>query len=145
MGKFIQSNDLAQLHSCHPILAGMAQECVRRLPFDCFVVYGHRTVAEQQALFALGRTRPGRRVTNIDGVTKLSRHNHQPSLAVDLAPAAVIATGKWKDTPETNRLFDEIGACMKRVAQDMAVTDYRWGGDFRSLKDRPHHEIMRNP
>lgn len=54
--------------------------------FDCSVLYGHRTPTEQYELYQLGRTKPGDKVTNIDGYNKKSKHNFKPSLAVDVAP-----------------------------------------------------------
>lgn len=144
MGRFIQDNDLAQLEQLHPVLRRMAMQAVQRLPFDCFVIFTHRTVAQQQALFAQGRTRPGNIVTNMDGVRRKSRHNFLPSLAIDLAPASVIATGVWRDTAETRRQFAEIANAMKVVAREMLVEDYEWGGDWK-MRDLPHHELTRNP
>ena len=38
-----------------------------------------RSTEEQQALYAQGRTKPGNKVTWVDGVTKLSKHNPQPT------------------------------------------------------------------
>jgi peptidoglycan L-alanyl-D-glutamate endopeptidase CwlK len=54
---------------------------------------GLRTVAQQQALFAKGRTEPGKRVTNADGVTHRSRH--QDGLAVDCAFVVDAEAGRW--------------------------------------------------
>lgn len=144
MGRFIQSNDEAQLATVHPDLVRVMRETIRRLPFDAIVIYGHRTVAEQNALFQLGRTRPGKRVTNIDGVTKKSRHNYTPSLAIDVAPASVVATGVWRETPAVLAQFDEIGRTAQAVAKELGVADFEWGGAWKRFKDRPHHQLNRN-
>ncbi len=143
MGKFIQSNDEAQLATCHADLQRVMREAVRRVPFDCFVIYGVRTVAEQQALFAIGRTKPGRRVTNIDGVTKKSRHNYTPSLAMDVGPASLIATGRWVESALALKQFDELGATAEAVAKELGVADFEWGGRWTRLRDRPHFQLNR--
>jgi peptidoglycan LD-endopeptidase CwlK len=144
MGRFTQPDDERQLATVHPDLVRVMRETVSRLPFDVFVIYGARTVAEQQALFAQGRTKPGARVTNIDGVTKKSRHNFTPSLAIDVAPFSVVATGRWKETPAVLAQFDEIGRTAQAVAKELGVADFEWGGAWRKLKDRPHHQLNRN-
>ena len=47
--------------------------------FDCTVTSGFRTVEKQQSLYAQGRTKPGKIVTNADGV--ISKSNHQSGCA----------------------------------------------------------------
>lgn len=108
--------------------------------FDCTVIYGHRTVAEQQALFAQGRTAPGPIVTYCDGVTKRSKHNEWPSQAIDVIPYPV----NWRDT---SRMYYFAGY-VKRVAEEMGVP-LRWGGDWdgdtevqdETFMDLPHFEL----
>jgi peptidoglycan L-alanyl-D-glutamate endopeptidase CwlK len=76
-----------------------------------------RTVEEQQALYAQGRTAPGRIVTNADGVRNLSRHQCQErhgelaAHAVDLGifrpgGSYVSAVSEYVDLP---RIADELG------------------------------------
>ncbi len=145
MGRFTQTNDEAQLATVHPDLVRVMRTAVGRLPFDCFVIYGHRTVAEQQALFALGRTRPGRRVTTLDGVMRKSRHNYTPSLAVDVGPASLIKTGRWVESAEALREFEQLGAMAEAVAKELGVQDFEWGGRWTRLRDRPHFQLNRKP
>lgn len=47
--------------------------------FDCSIIYGYRSPDEQNELYQIGRTKPGTKVTNIDGYTKMSMHNYYPS------------------------------------------------------------------
>ncbi len=113
------------------VLAAMAA-----LGFPMKVVQGVRTLAEQQELYAQGRSIPGAIVTNADGVRNPS--NHQPKAdglgyAVDCAfidnPATpVIET--WSDRSP----WGAYGACAKALG-------LRWGGDFKSIPDRPHIEL----
>src|SRR3977135_4181957 len=59
------------------------------------VVQGLRTFAEQDALFAQGRTKPGQIVTNAKG----GQSNHNYGLAVDLCPL-IDGKPQWKDREE---------------------------------------------
>lgn len=67
-----------------------------------FVTCSYRNVAEQTRLWRLGRTMPGARVTDCDGLVKKSLHNVYPSLALDVAvslwtaePSVVKPTVTW--------------------------------------------------
>ena len=92
---------------------------------DLVVTDGLRTMEEQQALYDQGRTKPGPIVTNAP--PGYSWHNF--GLAFDVA---ILKNGRptW---PEDEALWQKIGALGK--AQGLA-----WGGDFKSIKDRPHFE-----
>lgn len=83
-----------------------------------------RSFAEQDALYALGRTRPGRKVTNARGGQ--SPHNY--GLARDyvfvLPHGKITYNGDWK-------LFG-------RMAKKHALA---WGGSWLRFKDRPHCEL----
>jgi peptidoglycan LD-endopeptidase CwlK len=97
------------------------------------IVQGFRTVEEQQALFAQGRTLPGKRVTNCDGVSKKSNHqaaNDGLGRAVDCAflkDGKVVWDGPW----------EAYGAAGKAVGLN-------WGGDWKDPVDRPHLELPKN-
>lgn len=88
------------------------------------VVATERTNAEQNALYALGRTKPGKRVTNARGGESI--HNYR--LAWDLCP---VVDGKlaWNRTD----LFDKLG----KIAVDLGIT---WGGNFKLFMDKPHFQ-----
>lgn len=120
---------IERLKTCHPLLAVIALEAIKEMDF--VVICGHRTPEEQQALYAQGRTKAGRIVTNIDGVTKKSQHNLKPSLAMDLAPYPI----DWNDIER----FKKLGALIKRIAKENA-TPISWGGSWK-MKDYPHFEL----
>ena len=90
----------------------------------------HRTTNRQQELFANGRTVPGKKVTNCDGIIKIS--NHQIWEALD---GIVIKDGKWmwKRIPE----YEELGLIAKMI-------DLEWGGDWDSdgVVDRTDFDIF---
>lgn len=86
-----------------------------------------RSKAEQEALYAQGRTKPGSIVTN----AKYPRSAHCWGLAFDIyrndGTGAYNESGQW---------FERCGAIGKGLG-------LAWGGDFRSIKDRPHFEFKR--
>ncbi len=133
------STSKARLATCHPDLQTLFEEVVRH--FDCTIVQGHRSPAEQQRLYAQGRTEPGPVVTQIDGVTKLSSHNKSPSLAVDAVPYPI----DWNDR-ERMTLFAGV---VLGIAFRLGI-NVRWGGDWdrdtevndNSFDDLPHFELV---
>lgn len=124
------AKSLKKLNTCHPDIIKVMNEAIKHMDFT--VLYGTRTVAEQQALYAQGRTKPGAIVTNKDGVNKKSKHNYLPSLAIDIAPWPI----DWNDIER----FKELSEVVKKAAKDMGVA-IQWGGDWETLKDWPHWEI----
>jgi peptidoglycan LD-endopeptidase CwlK len=88
------------------------------------ITSGSRTYEEQNALFAQGRSKPGKIVTNARG----GQSNHNFGLAFDVT----IFKGKtpvW-ESPQ----YKAVGALGKRLG-------LKWGGDWRGgLVDEPHFE-----
>ena len=83
-----------------------------------------RTVAEQDALYAQGRTQPGSIVTNGRGSSYQSQH--QWGIAFDFYRADGL--GAYNTT---GRFFERVG----EIAKSLGLG---WGGDWSSLVDRPH-------
>jgi len=83
--------------------------------------YRDRDCKEQNELYAKGRTKPGKKVTN----AKCGQSWHNVAVAVDIVE---VKAGKalWK-----NPKWDHIGALGKSVG-------LKWGGDWKSFRDRPH-------
>lgn len=109
--------------------------------FDCTVIYGHRSPEEQNDLYQIGRTKPGAKVTNIDGYTKKSKHNYYPSKAVDVAPYPINFT-------DYKRIYMFIGYVMA-TAKQMGI-EIRSGGDWdrdtevtdQTFNDLLHFELI---
>ena len=87
----------------------------------------YRSPKAQNDLFHLGRTKPGRKVTNCDGYKDLSDHNIYPSKAID---TWVHLAGKNLAVWDIDA-FDALG----KIAKKMGLV---WGGDFKGIVDRPH-------
>ena len=115
--------------TCHPLLQEILNAAIKE--YDFTVLSGHRAVAEQLKLYAQGRTEAGRIVTYKDGIKKKSKHNHLPSLAVDIAPYPV----DWDNLGR----FEHLASIIKRIAKEKAIPVV-WGGDWRR-KDYPHFEL----
>ena len=94
-----------------------------------------RTEAEQNALYAKGRTAPGSIVTNAKGNSYSSMH--QWGVAFDFfLDMDVDKDGKKSDDAFNNatKLFNKVGAIGKKLGLE-------WGGDWKSIKDLPHFQL----
>lgn len=88
------------------------------------VTSGTRTYAEQDALYAQGRTATGNKVTNAKG----GQSNHNFGIAFDIS---VIAGNKLSQNLDD---YDKVGLIGKDIGLE-------WGGGWTSLVDRPHFEL----
>ena len=130
---------LKNLEGQHPDLVRLMKEAIKDSPIDFTITDGGRTVAMQQALYAKGRTAPGGIVTNADGVKNKSNHQAKADgfyHAVDLYP---YVNGAIDFNDKANRL-KTIADHIKNTAKRLGIR-INWGGDFRSIIDRPHFEL----
>jgi len=88
------------------------------------VISGLRTYAEQNALYAQGRTKSGRIVTNARG----GYSNHNFGIAFDIG---VFDGAKY--IPESPR-YKAIGA----IGADLGL---EWGGNWKTIQDEPHFQL----
>ena len=88
------------------------------------VTSGLRTFEEQNDLYNQGRTKEGKIVTNAKGGQ--SFHNY--GLAFDVVPM-----NNSRPIWDNDDLWERIGKIGKQFG-------FKWGGDFRSIKDKPHFE-----
>lgn len=126
---------LKKLQGIRPELADkvlLVLSVMATLGFPMTVTDGNRTEEEQRALYAKGRTAPGEIVTNTDGVIKKS--NHQGGRAVDCTFLDEDGDPFWPDYGKWIQAWAAYGACAKALG-------LVWGGDWTSLKDKPHVEL----
>lgn len=105
----------------------------------CRFAYTLRTFQEQDELYAQGRTKAGKIVTNARGGQ--SYHNY--GLAFDIVLLKdTNADGKFETASwETNVDFDGDGKADWLEAVVIAKHyGYEWGGDWSGFKDRPHFQ-----
>lgn len=136
----LSQRSLNNLKGVHPNLIKLITEAIKDTPVDFTVVAGVRTQAEQQALYAQGRTKPGKIVTNADGVRNKS--NHQPKAdgyghAVDLYP---FYNGSVQvNDPQVLAKLKIISLHIKSKASLLGIP-VQWGGDWKFV-DPPHFEL----
>ncbi len=128
----MDSRSEAQLSTVDPRLAEKVRAAAAELEaegtFLC-VVSGLRTAAQQQALYAQGRTQPGHVVTNAQAGQ--SMHNY--GLAVDVVPYLQGEGGNLNWQPETQQFKVMVAAFEKQGLV--------WGGAWESIKDYDHFQM----
>jgi peptidoglycan LD-endopeptidase CwlK len=118
----INSRDIDELiprtaEKCRDFIAAC-----RDAGIDVIITSTYRDADSQNALYAQGRTKPGRRVTNVAGGD--SFHNWR--VAFDFVP---IENGKavWDD--------DDLWARCGYIAEQVGL---EWGGAWDGFVDKPH-------
>ena len=114
---------LKQLLPGVAVLARRVLDDMEKSGHPMVIVQSYRSIATQNRLYAMGRTRPGKRVTNARG--GYSWHNYR--VAVDcafIAGRTVTWEGPWD-------LYGRSGQ----------KHGFIWGGTFRSRPDSPHLEF----
>lgn len=109
------------------VLAAMEALGFVMMPTD-----GLRTVEQQRALYAQGRTVPGPIVTKADGVDKRSNHQAHDDGFGHAVDCCFVVNGKpsW----DAHLPWKAYGA----LAEAVGLT---WGGHWQSLHDLPHVEL----
>ncbi len=111
----------------HPLVQGLCRRHVAVCSaegIELLITSTYRSIEEQDELYAQGRTKPGKIVTNARG--GYSWHNFRA--AYDVVP---LVGGKavWNDL-----------ALWQRVGEAGVKVGLEWGGDWPRFKDRPHFQ-----
>lgn len=132
---------LDNLKGVHPNLVKVLKEAIKESPVDFTITEGLRTTQRQKDLYAQGRSKPGKKVTNADGVRNKSNHQAKSDgygHAVDLYP---FFSGQVQvNHPDTIKNLKLIAVHIKAVAKCLNIP-ITWGGDFQSIFDAPHFEL----
>lgn len=88
------------------------------------VISGTRSFAEQDALYAKGRTAPGPRVTNARG----GHSNHNFGIAFDIG---VFSGNRY--LPESPK-YKAVGVLGMELGLE-------WGGNWSTIVDQPHYQL----
>ena len=120
----INSRDLKELH---PVVEQKARKFIaaaKKEGIDVLVTSTYRDNESQNALYAQGRSKPGRIVTN----ARAGQSWHNFRCAFDVVP---IVNGKaqWNDM----RTFRRLGEIGKSVGLE-------WAGDWKSFKEYAHFQ-----
>lgn len=106
-----------------------AQPILARHGATAEVLSGLRSYAQQAALYAQGRTKPGRVVTNARPGS--SWHNY--GLAIDLG---IFRNGVYLDEKNpgmADRIYKELGA----LAVSLGI---EWAGNWKTFQETPHFQ-----
>lgn len=115
------------IEDLHISIQDKARKLLRLCKFngwEAFITAGYRDSKEQTELYAQGRTKPGKRVTN----AKPGESLHQYGLAFDIAFRNKEGMTSW-----VSPLFLKAGMEAKWCGLE-------WGGNWLNFKDFPHFQ-----
>lgn len=124
--------DRSKLHPWLNYKLGLLLKQCAKKGIYLIITQGFRSKAEQDALYAKGRTKPGRIVTNAKGSDYSSQH--QWGIALDIAlKYDVDGDGQITDDTYNNKGIKDVAKIAKSKKVGLA-----WGGDWISPVDTPH-------
>lgn len=123
-------NSQKNLDSCHSELQELFRDVLKVA--DHSIICGHRTQADQFALFNEGKSK-----------VRLSKHNAIPSRAVDVIPYPI--KDNWDDDRDKIIVFSKL---VLAIAEYKGIA-IRWGGDWdgdgdmtdQTFNDFVHYEL----
>ena len=127
------SRNLDDLHPHVHAMAIMLLAQAKAAGIPLTVTFTLRSMETQAALYAQGRTKPGKIVTN----AKPGYSFHNYGLALDVVPTELLKLPNWGDNPKDQARADALWAKVGAIGKAIG---FRWGGDFRTIRDRPHFE-----
>ena len=142
----IDAKSLAKIQTLHPSVRQEVRAAVEYINSNILkgvakmiITQGLRTIPEQDALYAQGRTKPGKKVTNAKGGQSV--HNY--GFAVDFALGVdTNGDGVFEACSfDTRKDFDsDKQSDWMEVVVEMKKRGWNWGGDWSSFKDLPHFD-----
>lgn len=121
--------DRSKLHPWLDYKLGLLLKKCAKKGIYLIITEGFRTKEYQDELYAKGRTKPGKKVTNAQGSAYSSQH--QWGIAIDIA------------INDSKLLYDD--ATIKKVAKiaKSVSVGLGWGGDWKSIADTPHFYLKK--
>lgn len=135
----VKLKSMSRIEKLHPVLVAATMALIERCyarGVNIVITQGLRTIAEQDALYAQGRTKPGQIVTNAKGGTS----NHNYGLAVDFA--ILLPDGRtvsWDTLRDGDK--DSLPD-WSEVVEEAKKLGFEWGGEWRTFKDLPHLQMV---
>lgn len=120
-----------KLEDLDPFVATLARQFLaacKEAGIDVTVTSTYRDNESQTALYAQGRTAPGKIVTN----AKAGYSAHNFKCAFDVVPTRN-GVAVWGTSGEDGKLWARIG----KIGQECGL---EWGGAWTSFKDMPHFQ-----
>lgn len=134
--KVTNARDLNNLHPKVKELAEIfltkANQLVNPQGYQIKVISTLRTLAEQKEIYAQGRTKPGKIVSN--AIPGRSCHNWGVAFDVGVFQDKIYCDG---GSVEQQRKAEEIHKLISNTAKSIGLF---WGGDFTKPKDYPHYQ-----
>ncbi|MBA9088827.1 peptidoglycan L-alanyl-D-glutamate endopeptidase CwlK [Fontibacillus solani] len=127
---YVKAKSASKLTGLHPVVRQATERLIERSfarGVPILITQGLRTIAEQDALYAQGRTKLGQIVTNARG----GYSNHNFGVAIDFA----LLQSDGKSVSWT------VGKEWMVVVEIAKSLGFEWGGDWKSFKDMPHFEM----
>lgn len=120
-----------RIEDLHPVVAEKCRAFIALCQsngIDILITSTYRDHESQDELYAQGRTKPGKKVTNAKGGQ--SWHNYK--LAFDVVP---LRNGKpvWSTTGDDGKLWERIGSYGEQVGLE-------WAGRWKSFKEMAHFQ-----
>ena len=119
--------DRTKLHPWLDYRLGILLKKCEKKGIYLIITEGFRSKEYQDSLYAKGRTKPGKIVTNAKGSTYSSQHMW--GIAFDIA------------INDSKLLYDT--ATIKKVAKIAKKIGLGWGGDWTSIVDTPHFYLTK--
>lgn len=118
--------------------ANLMQEFDARLKaagLDFWLTFGFRSIAEQDKLYAQGRTTSGQVITNARGGDSWHNYGLAADWTCDRFPDKPGLQPTWElSNPNVREAYNEFG----KVAMSMGL---EWGGSWKHFPDYPHVEM----
>lgn len=140
---------LDNLSTAHRDLQLIFSEAIKVTKIDFGITEGHRSLERQKILFDQGKSK-------IDGISKKSKHNYNPSLAVDIYiyhPDIETRRQLAYDKSHLAYIAGLIDAISEQLYKDKKIEHkIRWGGNWdsdliidfdQSFDDFPHFELIK--
>ena len=102
---------------------GVAKVIAAKVGCDVKIISGTRSYMEQDAIYAKGRTTPGKKISNAPA----GHSNHNFGIAFD------IGIFRGKEYCGEHPLYNELGTLGKSLGME-------WGGDWKFV-DEPHYQL----
>ena len=134
------------LKTCHEDLQKIFALAIQLSPVDFIITEGHRSVARQNELYKIGRSK-------VDGYRVIGKHNLSPSMAADIC-AYVKGNRKLAyDPAHLVAIGGTVFAATQILLADKKIThQIRWGANWdmdgeiltdQRFDDMPHFELKK--
>ncbi len=130
---------VSRISLLHPVLRVNAMQMYEEIcsaltgKAICRITHTLRTIEEQDALYAQGRTKPGKKVTNAKGGQ--SYHNY--GMAFDICLIIDGKTASWDMEEDFDKDHEADWMEIVHIAKKHG---WEWGGEWPKFKDAPHFQ-----